>query len=644
MNPAADLYTILRFYANRTQSPTFLVDEFSTFLEKYAKRHAAERPDVAIWVENTAVKVRDGLISLNETGKCTLLNGERGQTVSIGFYFVDLIKQAYKTIEEMSELPFPEESSLKTVIPLDQIRNLNLDLDFGAYLAAPQDSPLPIIKLIFPEGAGSILLVSSMIPKKILEIAMLKARHHLRSHNNKEYLTHKLLPTFQGKESMLKDAINQLLVRPFDSMGELEKAGDFSYTFWAYLSSLIKNDLRKKGDKLPEEIAVMQALQLIEFFNNFYKGKVQRELETETALKNLELYFDKPPFNFTMDEIVLFTDTKGIPLLGQYSKEALEEFIRSNSAKSGSQDQLPELLIIRGLNGERWYVKKTKLLVLCIKLLGEARPRIKNALTQRWFKLMSDYRSDAPMEEDEAFERELFELTESFAPLLSSILNDKTLYLVHKEMEGTEAGVPESSRLFYKGAFAPLSDLYLLARKDLLIDVRMLLPFWYSTPILSGIIAFFKGLGKKKRKKTRRSNSVPIRDTQAVLRDDREEEAPKEKGPDRKTELKKAARFIEKKLIPAGYTLDGYLSDQEERWNRIIAPQAKADLTEDVNSLIRDYLRKTARHLRAATFTPERIEDLARTLSESPNLLRLPARESLRLYIQLYMIKLILKS
>ena len=643
MSSVADLYTILRFYANKTQSPIFLVDDFSTFLEKYAKRHAAERPDMAIWVENTAVKVQDGLTGLSENGKCTLSNSERGQTVSVGFYFVDLVQHAYKAIEEMSELPFPEESSLKTVIPADQIRNLNLDLDFGAYLATPQDTPLPIIKLIFPEGAGTILLVSSMIPRKILEIAMLKARHHLRSHNNKEYLTHKLLPTFQGKESMLKDAINQLLVRPFDSMGELEKAGDFSYTFWAYLASLIKNDLRKKGDKLPEEVAVMQAMQLIEFFNNFYKGKIQRERETETAIKNLDLYFDKPPYYFTMDDIVLFTDTKGVPLLGQYSKEALEEFIRSNSAKSGSQDLLPNLLIIRGLNGERWYVKKTKLLVLCIKLLGEARPRIKNALTQRWFKLMSDFRSDAPMEDDEAFERELFELTESSAPVLSAILNDKTLFLVHEEMEGTETGVPEASRLFYKGAFAPLSDLYLLSRKDLLIDVRMLLPFWYSTPILSRLIAFFRGFGKKKRRKARSSNAVPSRDTQALIREE-PVEAPKVKGPDRKTELKKAARFIEKKLIPAGFTLDGYLSDLEERWNRIIAPQAKADLTEDVNSLIRDYLRKTARTLRAATFTSERIEELARTLSESPNLLSLPSRDSLRLYIQLYMIKLILKS
>ena len=77
---------------------------------------------------------------------------------------------------------------------------------------------------------------------------------------------------------------------------------------------------------------------------------------------------------------------------------------------------------------------------------------------------------------------------------------------------------------------------------------------------------------------------------------------------------------------------------------RLINAQAKANLAEDVNSLIRDYLRKTARTLRAATFTAERIEDLAKTLSESPNLVKIQARDSLRLYIQLYMVKLVLKS
>jgi hypothetical protein len=50
---------------------------------------------------------------------------------------------------------------------------------------------------------------------------------------------------------MLKDAVNQLMTRPFDSIAEMEQAGDFSFPFWAYFSNLVKGDIRKKNDQLP---------------------------------------------------------------------------------------------------------------------------------------------------------------------------------------------------------------------------------------------------------------------------------------------------------------------------------------------------------------------------------------------------------
>lgn len=646
MNQAADLYTILRFYANRSRTPSFTVESFIAFLDKYAKRYMAERPDLAGWAEDTARKVHNGLPTLGEAGKCSMTTTEKGLVVTVNQYFVDLVQQAYRALEEMPELPFPDEAGMKLVVPSGQLRNISMELDLESYMAAPQGAPLPILKLGFTDGAGSIVLLSGMIPKKILELALLKARHYLRTHNNKEYVLHKLAPAFQGKESMLKEAVNQLLVRPFDSMTELEKAGDFSFPFWAYFSSLVKGDIKKKNDQLPEDIAVLQAVLLIEFFNNYYKGKAQKEREAETALRNLDQQLDKAPFYYSIDDIIRFTDTKGVPLLGQFSQEALETYIKTKTTKTTGLEELPELLIMHGLHDERWYVKKSKLLPLCVKLLGDARPRVKTAITQRWFKLQSEFRSDPSMEDDDAFDEDLSELTDNFAPVLSALLQEKILYLVHEELDGTEAGIPEASRLFYKGALAPLSDLYLLSRKDLLTDVRMLLPFWHTIPIISGIIAFFKRMGQRKpKKKGRPSGTKNSREPDALQREEENEAASsKSAANERKIALKKAAAAAQNRLVPSGYTLDSYLAEMEGRWNRIINPDAKENLTEDVNSLIRDYLRKTVRSLKAATFTTERIEELARTLSESPNLLKIQARDSLRLYIQLYMIKLVLKS
>jgi hypothetical protein len=96
-------------------------------------------------------------------------------------------------------------------------------------------------------------------------------------------------------------------------------------------------------------------------------------------------------------------------------------------------------------------------------------------------------------------------------------------------------------------------------------------------------------------------------------------------------------------MLPAGATLDVYLDELEEKWNRIINPQAKKNLTEDVNSLIRDYLRKTARTLRAATFTSERIQ-IWRRPSRRARASRRYSPGTPCAYIQLYMVKLVLKS
>ena len=639
MSQAADLFTILRFYANQAKTPTLRVDAFVAFLEKYAKRYETERPDLAPWAVDTADKVQAGLRAIAETGRCTLNGGDRNLTVTISQYFVDLLQQVYRTLEETPEILFPDEAGIRVSIPDDQLRAIKLDEDFADYLAAPQGAPLPIIKLVFADGLGSILLLSGMIPKKILELAFIKARHYLRTHNNKEYVLHKLAPAFQGKESLLKEAVNQLMTRPFDSIAEMERAGDFSFPFWAYFASLVKGDIRKKNDQLPEDIAIMQAVLLIEFFNNYYKGKAQKERDTDTALRNLDLLLDKAPFHYSLDDITQFTDTKGVPLLGQYSVEALEEFIKTKTTKTESLNKLPELLIIHGLKGERWYVKKGNMLPLCAKLIGEARPRIKSSITQRWFRLMSDFQSVPEMESDDAFDLELTDMTEQTAPVLLALLQEKTLYLVHEETSGSETGIPEASRLFYRGTLAPMSELFLLYRKDLLTDVRMLLPFWYTIPFFSAIIAFFHRRSQPKPAATRRA--PPPRNEQPIHAFDDE---PKTHKVDRKTELKNAARTIEKRLVPEGSTLESYLSQLEGKWNRIINPQAKKNLTEDVNSLIRDYLRKTARTLKAATFTPERIQELARTLSESPSLTKIPSRDALRIYIQLYMVKLVLKS
>ena len=113
------------------------------------------------------------------------------------------------------------------------------------------------------------------------------------------------------------------------------------------------------------------------------------------------------------------------------------------------------------------------------------------------------------------------------------------------------------------------------------------------------------------------------------------------KSGDRKKDLINAAKTLEDKFIPQGSSLDRELHSYEHQWNMLINKKLAADLTEDVNSLIRDYMRKTLRSLQGSSFTEERVRGLAETLAKTPSLQKIKDQEELTMYIQLYIIKLV---
>ena len=73
----------------------------------------------------------------------------------------------------------------------------------------------------------------------------------------------------------------------------------------------------------------------------------------------------------------------------------------------------------------------------------------------------------------------------------------------------------------------------------------------------------------------------------------------------------------------------------------MITPQAHAQLTEDVNALVRDYMRKVVHTISAQTFTIERIQSLADALVKTPNMQKITEQEALYMYVQLYILRLV---
>jgi hypothetical protein len=625
MPQRTDLYTVLNVYARKNDSPLVDMETFISFLEKYARRICEEKPEWTKWTEETGTRVWMEMNRLVEDGKVVIQNDGSGNTAVLAHYFAEQVKDAYRNPDRESGMPFPDEHSLNLQIPHEQLRPLDIASELSHFLEKPQEEMLPIIKLVFPGDRGSALVPAPMIPITLLEFSILKIRDYLNRRGNKEYVNRKLLPQLAGKEDYLKDMLDKITIRPADSLNDLKAGREISFVFWAHFCSLVRTDLSQKKDLLAEELGALQAVYLTEICSNFFKNKAVRAKEIELAFKNFELEMEKPPYFFSREIIAKFKDNKGVSLLGIYTQDGLDAYIKKRITEPPTPNELPELLYFYTEDHKAWLIKKNKLLQLCARLLTEARSVIIKIISRRWKKMLRDFTRESAMEDDREFEKLIASYIDDSAPMLKTLLKDRRLYLVHEEMRASEKGIPESSRLFNRDELLPMRVLLLLKRKELLSDIKLLMPFWYSIPIISGIIAFFANLGKKKK----------LRKEEAEIENKKEADDPLK-------ELRVSAADTIAELVPRGKSLDAYLDELASRWGHIVNKQARQNLIEDVNSLVRDRLRMLMRLQKNAAVSKDTLDKLTNSIMDnSEGLMKITEQNTLFLYIKLYLGKLL---
>ena len=625
MAQRTDLYYILLSFAKKNNSPYIEIENFLEYLGQKAKRLSAEHREWQKWDESRNVKFWAELSLLAEEGKCILLSDTPDGSIFMPQFSIEILKNAYEEPDANSDNPFPDEKYLRIELPENQIRPLATEHDFPSYLEEPQKTDVPIIKLYFPDGFDGALILASMIPRQLAEMAMLKLRNYLRKGGNKEFYFRKLSPQLQGRDSFIENQFTQIFFRPSECFNSIEEGKELPYLFWAHFSILVKNDIKRKKEKLSQDIAVFQSICIIEALNSYYKTVAVKRREKELAFKHLEDRLGKPPFLYTIDEVFKFTNPKGVLLLGQYTKNDLEKWLKTKTTETEG-NQLPVLFIMHGTNNERFFLLKSKMLALTIRLLAKHRIQVRENITKYWSKLLLNYLREPAMDNDDEFEHTLALYARRVCPDLSNLLEDSRLYLVYRETIEKEQNHIQWAGLFSKGQMLPYSAIFLVTRKDILSDAKFYLPFWHSMPLIGAIIAFFKILLKKKKN---RQAAAGV-----------EEESPEEL--ERSAAIKAAASDLIYSLVPKGHNIDSYMKELETRWSRLLDKKARENLIEDVQSLLRDKLRQSLKVQRAFKLTGEAIHEMAVNIISSNNSLSsLNARDSLILYSELYLLKLL---
>jgi len=626
MTQRTDLYSILISYANKNNSPYVDINIFLEHLGKYAKKQSADQPEWLKWVDNRNVKFWAEVSALAEENKCELISDAGDGCIYMPHFYLDIIGDSYSDADKDIDMPFPSEESLKIILPENQFKTLSSAEDVNFYLNDPQETDLPILKIVFPHGFGSALVLASLFPKRLMEMAILKIRNYLQHGGNKEYALRKLSPQLQGKENFLREQLNQLLVRPMETCKAVEDGKELTYIFWAHFCILVKNDIKKKKDYLSDDIAVLQSVYIVEVLGGYYKSLANTRQEEELAFRSLEAQLSKAPFLFTLEQILQFRNAYGLPLLGQYSKEGLDSWLKKMTTES-KNNELPSLLIVEGLDERRYFCTKDKMLPLCFRLLADARRLVSEAVSKHWYSLYLDHKREPAMINDADFEKLLAKFTKKLCPTLAALLRDPKLLLIYDEIEKSRELSAIVVKIFNNGQLAPYSSLYLIQRKEMLTDIKLILPFWYSWPIITGIIAFFKQLFKRK------ENIVLSRENDEVA-------VSMEKN--RAAEIRTAAEELETTLVPEGHTMDSYLEELEGRWSQLIDKKARDNLIEDVRSLIRDHLRAYLKLQKKFQLTRKIVNQIASdAIIRSPTLSSLSGRDSLILYSELYLVKLL---
>ena len=616
------LLQIIRSYSIKKNDSSVLLQELTDYIRRYAKHYLQQKPDLVQYVEITNEELLDIVKSFADEGILSVIVNKKNVLIFVPYFYIESVDKIYQEIEKREDVPFPLASDLPSSFPKQLTRKITFDDDF--INLSPIETNDFVYLLTFSGSAKSILFPARYTADNLLGLSIKKIQLYFRKDETRDYLQKRLLIANPSKDATVRSFVIKIQSRDMGLVRSIKEADD-NYLLWGQLCAFIKQDIDKKNEKLPEEESLLAAVSIIDFLNNYYRGTHQKDLQKQTALKNLGFAFQRPPYYFTIKNITDFVDSRGIPLLGQYNQTDLTDYLQKKTSIC-ENFSVPDILTFRNSNGERFYVYADKVIPLLISLVTEYRSQVKDACVSKWVKLLKNFRQDVSMKNNEAFDRFVKEVCETEANNIYAILNAPFMsaLILDQKINDTQAG--EIARLYPDGKQSSYSDILMLNRVELLNDAKLLLPFYYTLPIISSIISFF--VGHKKGAKTENKKEEKITDAKKV-------------GKQRKKTYKDVVISISKEMLPSGLSMEEALQYYLDLWNTNLSKKVRDNITEDVNSFIRDYLRNIQRSLPVSSVDRKRIEQLAETVIHTNSLSRIKDKKALKLYTEIYILKVI---
>ncbi len=656
----ADIINTLIRFTEASQSPFVDYPKFLNSLTLFARN---KNPALLHKINDHQIEIIPSLVEWEYNGECTLIRKEGVLTGIIVHKVVeDKIKHYYYLIENDPHLAFPTEESFSFPIPPKIMESIDINTGFVNLLGSQDTFKKPIIKIGFPYNVNSLIVPTEYIGSKLIECCVYKIQGYLQERMNVGYMTSRLEVVLSGTLSAIKNMLNDIVTKPKKALAHLYDVDDFGFKFWSQLSSVIIQDFKERKGTLKDEQGYCQAGYIIGLYIGYQKAVIQKKYQKSLDLKQLEVLIKKPPYAFTLNDLYDLKDSKGVRFSEKYSREFIHDFI-FKSTKVGESKELPYLIRLKAGDEIEYFIQKDLIIPLFLSRLTDCARTIRLDLTEEWQSLLKNNIKIPSMKDDLDFDENLKRRIRHNHKLLFALSNPHLLYISKLETNISQNNLLAIDRCFSKGnKLKSMSELLNLNRSGLLHDVKTVLPAWCTMPVLRQFYFLFRwlfGHGRQKRKQTLNTlwETIKYEFKRGIEREYAELIAEHDHGPapsveihkaetatkqtDKSQRYKQTLQKIREQMIGKNTNMEARLNELAEKWIPLYDPAARRDLVEDVNSLIRDFLRSIKRTFKIRPPTLDQIRSLAGDLAMNKNLKDIRRKESLRSYIEIYMVKVL---
>jgi len=678
MSALKDLEQILRAYTQKKGTSTISQENLERYAVHWSGEFRKSRSDFTDFSTFTPNQYDAVLHEAEEENICSLTRDDfGGRQIVYLRYFPYLVRQVYEEAEQRPESAFPNEETLGETIPDTAIHVVEVKEHFVALLDDLKQNRSTVYRFIFPEGIHSLIIIGEVIQDKLLPMCIMKLRTYLSLQKNSEYASNKMYGIFPKKEQLVKDLFSNIMTQRDVAIRTLTDPDDFTFQFWTYLSSFILSEYREKANKLDREHGFSQACHLLSLYSLYYKGQIKRKREKEQAFRQIDQNMKKPPYLFTFTDLYSMKDKVGFPLSKKVSQQELAGYLerRTKREKNGP---VTDIMRIITSNKDEYYVSKERVLNLTLQRVQLFSREVRTQYIQEWADALGDFKKPGVMYSRELFQNDLWGRIKEQDPLLARMLRYDLLYICLKETKPSREIYIEANRIINQKLqkLIPVDEILRIDQRRIQRDARTYLPLWKSIPVIGRLGVFF---GKFFRRLMRGAATMkdpsdlyasmkqpPGKDGRKSMDELPEpmEQAPVQQEPvmpapragvkrlgtssrssrravNQQVEFKKAIYELKNLYIGQDGNMQMSLEDLIEEWNPLVDEKAKKNLVEDVNSAVRDFLRKLKRSLWIKPPDEARIKNLSKQIAEYEAFKRIKRKDSFRRYIELYMIKLL---